>query len=641
MPSIVATPEVARGRVALEVEGGDPSTALYIFRRSTSGGGVDIVRDTAEGTAGFPALEEEARNLIVNPKPGSTLTGWAAGQASSRVSLADSMVRVSIDPSLDTSATLRAVPSTTEDRWPVVPGEVVRLYAQHASSTTAATTVTTRLVGLNAAGVVTETVAQDVWAATPGATKTVDVQGTVTNAATVAVRAEVTAARAAGAINAARGTSFEDPAEVNAVLPISSIAFDQSTAWASQGVASVQATVGTPTTSNAALQTAMGTPVVGKWYGVAVDVRGVAGTAWVRPALIFRSASGSVIGSVVFGGYTQATTGATARVAVQGQVPAGCARVDHGVYVYGSNAGAVVLAGAAWRMDGWTVAANADTQALATTGAATFVPTHVGPMLDSSFWMLRRGTAPQVSGPYFDGDSVSSDPARGYDWLGEADASASVYGLYVPATFFDYEPRQGDAVDYILADDDGNQLASTRVTIPLWGTWLKSPGRPSRNMRVMFGTLEKIDRPIAREAYDVEGSGRVVIYAARRGAARSDVLRLVTRTAADIPAMELLTRDGATLLLDVRPDWNIRLRYLSAGDIAEGRPLTAADGFQNLTADARLWELSEVIEQPSPQGVTVEDPGRTYAMIPAEFATYVAIPATVPTYEALATGEVI
>lgn len=627
--------------MALEVEGGDPSTALYVFRRSTSGGGVDIVRDTSEGTAGFPALEEEARNLIVNPQPGSTLTGWAAGQASSRLSLVDSMVRVSLDPSLDTSATLRAVPSSTEDRWPVTPGQVVRLYAQHASTAPVATTVTTRIVGLDAAGGVTETVAQDVWSATPGATMTVDVQGTVANAATVAVRAEAVAARPAGPVNAARGSSFEDPAEVSAILPSMPVSVDQSTAWASQGAASLLCTVGVPSTTNVAHQTAMGTPVVGKWYGVAIDIRLAAGTVWVRPALVFRSASGSVVGSVVFGAYTQASASSTARVTVQGQVPAGAARVDHGVYVYSTNTGTQVAAGASWRMDGWTVAANADTQALATSGAATFVPTHVGPMLDTSFWMLRRGTAPQVAGPYFDGDSVSSDPERGYDWLGEPNESPSVYGRHVPATFFDYEPRQGDAVDYILADDDGNQLASARVTIPLWGTWLKSPGRPSRNMRVMFGTLEKIDRPIAREAYDVEGSGRVVIYSARRGAARSDVLRLVTRSAADIPAMELLTRDGATLLLDVRPDWNIRLRYFSAGDIAEGRPLSASDGLQNLTADARLWELAEVIEQPSPQGVTVEDPGRTYAMIPAEFATYVAIPATVPTYEALATGEVI
>lgn len=638
MPSIVATPQADRGRVALEVVGGDPSTGLYIFRRS--GRGVDIVRDTSEGTAGFPALDPVATNLVQNPRPAGSAALWVTDGATSAATLVDDALVLSILPSAAVSATLRPVgPDAVgpSGAWPVTPGQTVRLYAELVAPRSG--TVVTRIIGMTAAGVQTEVIATNTWAAAANGTRTVDISG-VAGAATAYVRAEVTAT-VPGPANASAATSFEDTSSVGLMRSTTNVNVGLSTTWASDGVQSLISSVQASQPVTAVYQDApLVAPEPGKWYGVGVDVRGSAGVVWVRPAISFRDSSGALIGSVSYGAYTQATTGATARVTHSAQVPANAARVETYLYVYGSNAGAAILGGAAWLSDAWMVVANAASSADALAGAGTYRAPSQGPVLRTNRWMLRRGTPAEVAGGYFDGSTASSDPAYGYDWLGPDDASASVYGRFVPATIYDYEPVQGSTVDYILADDDGNMLATARVVIPRWGTWLKSPGRPSRNVRVYYGRTESTILPIERERYAIEGSGSVVVYAARRSVEEASRLELITRTDEAAAAMRSILADGATLLLDVPPSWGVPFRYISVGEVEVGRPLAASDGYGNLEAAARLWGLAEVIAQPSPQGVSQEDPGRTYAVLPTEFATYVAIPATVESYEALATRGV-
>lgn len=641
MPSIVATPDIDRGRVALEVVGGDPETALYIFRRSTTGGGVDIVRDTSEGSAGFPALAESRRNLLTNPKPAGSTAGWVASSGTlALVNGGGGGMTLSVAGDTTAAASVRAVgPEGAGQGWPTEVGRRWRATAELENVFTGPAVVTTSIVGLDAAGAVVETIATDVWNAAAGATRAVDIEGTVANVATTHVRSSV-AVTLTGVRNLVAAGSFEDTAELAMLRASATLDLEQSADWSSVGTYSLAARVVTAATTNAVLQDLAGPVTVGRYVAMAADIRLAAGTVWVRPGLVFRNASNGIVGGVQFGAYTQAT-GTAVRVSHSAVVPATAVRVESYVYMYGSNAGANAAANAAILVDGWTAVGEYTTAAAALADVATWRPILRGKAVEVNRAALYTGPdSAAVAGAWFDGDTVSADPAYGYAWEGEADASASIYGAFVPATFYDYEAMQGDTVDYILANEDGQQLDAVRVSIPLWGTWLKSPGRPSRNLRVHYGKLENRSLPIAREVYDVEGSGQVVVYSAQRSSARGARLELVTRSAADVARMELLLSDGVTLLLDTNPAWGVRLRYLSVGDVEESRPLSAADGFQNLAAEARLWGLADVVEQPSPQGVTAEDTGRTYAAIPSEFSSYVAIPATVATYEALATQGV-
>lgn len=239
---------------------------------------------------------------------------------------------------------------------------------------------------------------------------------------------------------------------------------------------------------------------------------------------------------------------------------------------------------------------------------------------------------------YFDGDTPPSGALRASSWEGAANASSSVWGSYAVAPIYDHEAQQGTTVTYLLTNPDGVTLAMATVDLPLWGTWLKSPGRPFRNTRCHFGHVAEIVAPLAREVYDVEESGQVVVYSAKRAADRSGELVLVTRSLAQLEALRRLLSDGSTLLLDTPPRWNVGFRYISVGDVARERPLSMLDGFGNLESEARLWKLADVVTVESPQGVSQGDPGRTYGSLPVLFATYTAIPATTATYEELATG---
>lgn len=205
-----------------------------------------------------------------------------------------------------------------------------------------------------------------------------------------------------------------------------------------------------------------------------------------------------------------------------------------------------------------------------------------------------------------------------------------------PLLLTDYEATQGASTMYILTDADGAPVASVTVQVPLWGTWLKSPGRPFRNTRVHYQTDTAIKLSARRLVIDVEGSPQRVVFAQNR-ANPTGTVTLVTRTKAQAAALRLLVSDGLTLLLDTPPSWDVPFRYISVGDVSPARAFDF-DGL-GLESTARAWQLSDVVEVEPPQGVPVGDPGRTYADLPALFSSYVAIPATTDTYEKLGTGE--
>lgn len=204
-------------------------------------------------------------------------------------------------------------------------------------------------------------------------------------------------------------------------------------------------------------------------------------------------------------------------------------------------------------------------------------------------------------------------------------------------TLYDYEPQQGEDAEYIVTDQNGVGISSARISVPQWGTWVKSPGRPYRNVRVFYqgesgGTAMEARRMIV----PVQSSPHRVVFAQTR-LSEQGALQLLTRTAAQAEALQLLLADGMPLMLDVPASWGVPYRYISVGDVTVARAHDL-EGL-NLTHEARIWELADVVTIEMPQGVSTLDPTRTYAELSTQYATYVAIPALVGTYEQLGTGE--
>lgn len=204
-------------------------------------------------------------------------------------------------------------------------------------------------------------------------------------------------------------------------------------------------------------------------------------------------------------------------------------------------------------------------------------------------------------------------------------------------TLYDYEPLQGSVAEYIVTNPDGLAVASTTVRVPQWGTWLKSPGRPYRNARVHYQGEGGADMQAARRLLvPVQDSPQRVVFAQPRLSEQGQ-LQLLTRTREQADALDRLLRDGMPLMLDVPASWGVPFRYISVGDVQRARAHDL-EGL-NLTAEARVWTLDDVVTIDPPQGVPTLDASRTYTDLPTLFATYVAIPSTTATYEQLATGE--
>lgn len=202
-------------------------------------------------------------------------------------------------------------------------------------------------------------------------------------------------------------------------------------------------------------------------------------------------------------------------------------------------------------------------------------------------------------------------------------------------TITDHEARQGESTQYLLTDGDGVPVATVRLELPLWGTWLKSPGRPYRNTRVFYVGDSGITRAARRVVIDIENAAQRVVFARLRATPQGAIV-VLTQTKAQAAQLQLLASDGLPLMLDTPTSWGVPFRYISVGDIGVERAYNF-DGLR-LEAEARRWTLNDVVQVATPQGVPTLDPGRTYADLPVLYSAYVAMPATNETYEQLATG---
>jgi hypothetical protein len=164
-------------------------------------------------------------------------------------------------------------------------------------------------------------------------------------------------------------------------------------------------------------------------------------------------------------------------------------------------------------------------------------------------------------------------------------------------------------------------LASTRSSDPVSLTlddvneaWLKDPGNPQRNMRVLVEKPPDWSRPIEQSVQVVRGRRNKVVFSGRRQGLEGD-LTIWTRSDAERESLHLLLDSGNTLLWQVAPGMGETDMYVAVGQTGPGRVGgTAREPW-------RTWTLP-LTEQDMPVTTGVNGAaGRTWQDVVTEFAT--------------------
>lgn len=120
-------------------------------------------------------------------------------------------------------------------------------------------------------------------------------------------------------------------------------------------------------------------------------------------------------------------------------------------------------------------------------------------------------------------------------------------------------------------------LAGTRtsaaVTLTLADVqeaWLKDPGNPQRNLRVMVQRAPDWQRPIEQSAYVVRGRRNKVVLSGSRQGLEGD-LAIWTRSDEERKALHLLLDSGNALLWQANPGMGVDDMYVNAAQITEAR----------------------------------------------------------------------
>jgi hypothetical protein len=124
----------------------------------------------------------------------------------------------------------------------------------------------------------------------------------------------------------------------------------------------------------------------------------------------------------------------------------------------------------------------------------------------------------------------------------------------------DHEAPLNTAVRYIIEQWPPGSLSSTTrtsdyVTLNLANVnecWLKDPGNPQRNMRVVVQQAPEWSRPIEQAVHRVRGRRNAVVLSGVRGGLEGD-LAIWTRTAEERRALHLLLDSGNVLLWQAAP----------------------------------------------------------------------------------------
>lgn len=159
--------------------------------------------------------------------------------------------------------------------------------------------------------------------------------------------------------------------------------------------------------------------------------------------------------------------------------------------------------------------------------------------------------------------------------------------------------------------------SSGRVTLTLADineAWLKDPGNPQRNMRVVVQAAPDWEQPIQQSVQRVRGRRRAVVLSGIRGGLEGS-LAVWTRSDEERIALRTLLSSGNTLLWQANPGMGVDDMYVSVAGVTEGRIGGPAQ------EPWRTWTLP-LTEQDMPVTTAVNGAaGRTWQDVVTEFDT--------------------
>jgi hypothetical protein len=179
----------------------------------------------------------------------------------------------------------------------------------------------------------------------------------------------------------------------------------------------------------------------------------------------------------------------------------------------------------------------------------------------------------------------------------------------------------------------GSLIAGTRtsdyVTVLLADVneaWLKDPGNPQRNTKVLVAKAPDWDRPIEQATHVIRRRRNKVILSGQRQGLEGD-LAVWTRSNDERKALHLLLDSGNVLLWQAAPGMGVDDMYVNVAQIAEARVSSLAQ------ESWRAWTLPLTeADMPVTTGVNGAE-GHTWQDILTEFATWQDVLDTYATWE--------
>lgn len=170
---------------------------------------------------------------------------------------------------------------------------------------------------------------------------------------------------------------------------------------------------------------------------------------------------------------------------------------------------------------------------------------------------------------------------------------------------------------YDLTGDKSTRSSST-VTVTLDDinfAWLKDPGNPQRNLRVVVERAPDWQRPVEQAAHVVRGRRNKVVLSGRRQGLEGE-LAIWTRSDDERHSLHLLLDSGRTLLWQAAPGMGVTDMYVAVAQVTEARVGKLAQ------EQWRAWSLP-LVEQDMPATVGVGGAaGRTWQDVLTEFAAW-------------------
>jgi hypothetical protein len=156
--------------------------------------------------------------------------------------------------------------------------------------------------------------------------------------------------------------------------------------------------------------------------------------------------------------------------------------------------------------------------------------------------------------------------------------------------------------------------------------WLKDPGNPQRNLRVLVQRAPDWQRPIEQAAFVIRGRRNKVVLSGRRQGLEGE-LAVWTRSDEERAALHLLLDSGGVLLWQAAPGMGVTDMYVNVGQITESRvgPLAQEQW--------RAWTLPLTeADMPATAGVNGAA-GRTWQDVLTEHTTWQDVLDTYATWE--------